>query len=242
MVQLADIVTGNIPKKAMLRLVPVIVAIMAGALFVSNLLFPTVYDWRYMVISDLMSQTDNPLGYIIASLGMSIAGILMIPFLGYYQRRYGKICRGTAGVGTAFLLVGIIGLVSMVTIGQILTGVDRLHEILGAVSFLGIVFAGMFYNCPILKDRKKGFKQFNMRLVNSAYLVLWTPVVGMALSAGLLEIIPNDWGWVGIEWIAEGAPVILSFALWEWLLLVSIMIFLVLFVYLTPDDVKPVPR
>nr|MDO8118966.1 hypothetical protein [Candidatus Sigynarchaeota archaeon] len=242
MVKLGDIFSGNIPKKTMLRLVPVIVAIMIGTLFISNLVFPTVYDWRYMVISDLMSQTDNPQGYIIASLGMSIAGILMIPFLGYYQSRYGKICRGTAGVGTAFLLIGIIGLISMVTIGQILTGVNRLHEILGAVSFLGIVFSGIFYNCPILKDKKKGFKQFDMRLVNIAYVILWIPVVGMASSAGLLEIIPNDWGWVGIEWIAEGAPVILSFALWEWLLLVSIMVFLIMLVYLTPDEVKPVPR
>ena len=81
-----------------------------------------------------------------------------------------------------------------------------------------------------------------MRLVNIAYVILWIPVVGMASSAGLLEIIPNDWGWVGIEWIAEGAPVILSFALWEWLLLVSIMVFLIMLVYLTPDEVKPVPR
>jgi hypothetical protein len=44
-------------------------------------------DWRYRMISDLISPRNNPEFHWIPSLGITIAGLLLIPFIGYIHRR-----------------------------------------------------------------------------------------------------------------------------------------------------------
>jgi hypothetical protein len=53
-----------------------------------------------------------------------------------------------------------------------------------------------------------------------------------------LEIVDNDWGWVGIDWIEKGAPVLASFALWEWMLFVFLMVYIVLLISMSPEKIE----
>ena len=222
------------------KLNPLIIAVLSIPIFIANLVFPTAYDWRYMVLSALSSPNDNPQVYLLPSIGMTIAGVLMIPFLGYYQKRLGKICRGSTGVGTFFMLVAIFGMISVSTISQAVTGVKALHEILAVLGFLGVILAGSFYGCPILKDRVKGARQFDMRLYWSGMLLLWLPIIGLIVSSLYIAIIKPPWGYTGIQWITSyQVPAVMSLAFWEWLMFIGIILFIVLLAIMVPENVQP---
>ncbi|HME56327.1 MAG TPA: hypothetical protein VKM55_29275 [Candidatus Lokiarchaeia archaeon] len=234
---------GTITKKTMLtRLIPLILAILGVTIFIANFVFPTAYDWRYMVLSALSEPGDNPAGYLFPTIGMTIAGLLMIPFPGYYQKKLGKICRGSTGVGSFFMIVAIVGMIGLSTISLVVTGIKNFHEILAGLAFIGIIFAGSFYGCPIIKDNAKGAKQFNMRLFRISMIVMWSPVVGMAASALYIAIVNPPWSWTGFSWIAMGVPPWMSFAFWEWLLFVAVLAFVVMLAIMVPENVTPFER
>ena len=45
-------------------------------------MFPQNYDWRYRVISNLLSPRDNPLHHWLPACGIAFAAMLMLPFAG----------------------------------------------------------------------------------------------------------------------------------------------------------------
>ncbi|MBN2154347.1 MAG: hypothetical protein JW839_23025 [Candidatus Lokiarchaeota archaeon] len=250
---------GTFSRNTMLtRLVPLILAVMLVTLFIAALMFPTAYDWRYLVISALLSTEDNPFWNAFPALGMTVGGVLMIGFLGYYQKRLGKICRGTAGVGTAFVLVAIIGLIGVGTVGQagelipefhaILedAGLEKLHEYLAALGFLGVVFAAIFYSCPVLKDRFQGAKQFNMRTFLAGLVPILVGVAGLALSSLFNALVdwPEAMGNPANPAIEDAGkyPAWISFAFWEWILFVGVVVYIVLLAVLVPESVIPFER
>ncbi len=251
---IARFFNGTFSKKTMLtRFVPLIIAVLLGTLFVANLMFPTAYDWRFLVISALLSTEDNPGWSALPAIGMTVAGILMIGFLGYYQKKLGKVCRGSAGVGTAFMLIGIIGLIGVGTVGQaaelipefhaflVANKIPKLHEYLAALGFLGVVFAAIFYGCPILKDHAKGAKQFNMRQFWAGMLPLLVAVAGLALSSLFNALVYSGEGNPGNPDItdADKYSALISFAFWEWILFVGVAVYIVSLAILVPEEVKP---
>nr|MDO8083165.1 hypothetical protein [Candidatus Sigynarchaeum springense] len=247
---------GTFSRKTLLtRLIPLILAVLLITLFVAGLMFPTAYDWRYLVISALLSTGDNPFWSTFPAIGMTVGGVLMIGFLGYYQKKLGKICRGTTGVGTAFMLIAIIGLIGVGTIGQagelipefhaILDdiGLEKLHEYLAALGFLGVVFTAIFYSCPVLKDHFQGAKQFNMRTFLAGLVPILIGVVGLALSSLFTAL--TDWGGPlgnpANPDIADAGkyPAFISFAFWEWILFVGVVVYIVTLAILVPENVVP---
>ncbi|MHA1791355.1 MAG: hypothetical protein ACTSVI_01840 [Promethearchaeota archaeon] len=220
---------GDITKNELLTLViPFILLSLGVSLLIANLLFPTAYDWRYMVISSLLDRDDNPLGYMIPSIGMTLAGLGMIPMVGYFHKRLNVIAKGPARTGTLFLIISIIGLISIGTIGQAITSIHKFHELLALFAFLGLLLTAGFYWFPIRKDHRKGEGKINFKLVVIGGILIWIAFIGMIVSFAGVELIDNDWGWVGLDWIDKGAPVVFSFALWEWILFLSQMTYLVL--------------
>jgi len=59
---------------------------------------PQNYDWRYRVISNLLSPRDNPSHYWMAACGLALTGLLMLPFAGYLRRHLGVIAPRTANI------------------------------------------------------------------------------------------------------------------------------------------------
>lgn len=217
---------------------------MGISLLISGLLFPTVFDWRYMVISDLMSSTENSQGFLYASIGVAVCGILAIPLVGYLHRHLRVICRITTSVGTCFLILGIIGMLLVGLIYDAPGQPARLHEYLAAIAFLGLLFCFFFYGWPMIKDRMTRFhgrRQFNGRLMAISFGMLWFAFLGTAGGALYTELALKDLGWTGLNWIDAGAPVLASFALWEWIVLFSILTNLLLLVAMIPEKVEPLP-
>src|SRR5437667_11673491 len=54
-----------------------------GTLGLSAHMFPQNYDWRYRVISNLLSPRDNPGHYWLPACGIILAAVLMLPLAGY---------------------------------------------------------------------------------------------------------------------------------------------------------------
>jgi hypothetical protein len=70
-----------------------------GTLTLSASMSPQSYDWRYSVISHLLSPRDNPSHYRLAAGGLALTGLLMLPFAGYLRRQLGMIApRVAAGL------------------------------------------------------------------------------------------------------------------------------------------------
>src|SRR5207253_10938183 len=115
-----------------------------GTLTASAWMFPQNYDWRYRVISNLLSPRDNPSHYWMAASGVALAGLLMLPFAGYLQRYLGVIAPCAANISAGTFTAGIIALIcARIVVPQHTHdafGVLRLHELPGAsaAGFLAI--------------------------------------------------------------------------------------------------------
>src|SRR5262245_66325118 len=72
-----------------------------GTLALSAAMFPENYDWRYRVISNLLSPRDNPNHYWLPACGMSVAALLMLP-LAEYLRRHLEIASPRAALLTSW--------------------------------------------------------------------------------------------------------------------------------------------
>ena len=115
-----------------------------GILTLSASMFPQNYDWRYRVISNLLSPRDNPDCYWIAAVGLGLSGVLMLPFAGYLGHSLRMVAPRMAKVTAAAFVLGIISLVCACVVFPQHThatlGIQRLHE------FLGHSSAGFFCN------------------------------------------------------------------------------------------------
>jgi hypothetical protein len=134
---------GDLTRKTMLFiLVPLILISYFGILGLAVWLYPESYDWRYISISKLLYPRNNPEFHYIASIGVALTGVLMIPFAGYIHRRLRRTAPAVATFGTLLFFGGCICL----TLAGLIAshpahGVSRLpklHEILARISVIGI--------------------------------------------------------------------------------------------------------
>jgi hypothetical protein len=80
---LLKFVSGNLERRTLLFiLVPLIFLAYFGTLILACFGFSGTYDWRYRVISSLISPWNNPALHWIPSAGIAGTGLLMIPFAG----------------------------------------------------------------------------------------------------------------------------------------------------------------
>ena len=121
-----------------------------GTLTLTASMFPQNYDWRYRVISNLLSPRDNPDWYWIAAVGLGLSGVLMLPFAGYLGHSLGRVAPRMAKVTAAAFVLGIITLICACVVFPQHThatlGIQRLHEFLGH-SFAGFFAFGMLCGC-----------------------------------------------------------------------------------------------
>src|ERR1700757_4102524 len=97
-----------------------------GTLTVSAWMFPHNYDWRYRVISNLLSPRDNPNHYWLAASGLALAGLLMLPFAVHLHRRLGGIAPLAARITAWSFAAGIVALICACFVVP-----QHTHEVLG---------------------------------------------------------------------------------------------------------------
>jgi hypothetical protein len=119
-----------------------------GTLTLSASMSRRRYDWRYSVISHLLSPRDNPSHYRLAAGGLALTGLLMLPFAGYLRRQLGMIAPRVALVCSGSFLAGIVALICACFVVPQHTHdvlrIRRLHELLGrsAAGFLALAMIG----------------------------------------------------------------------------------------------------
>jgi hypothetical protein len=103
-----------------------------GSLGVAAHYDPVQYDWRYRVISTLLSPCDNPAFYRVLSLGVAGTRLVLFPCIGYLHRRVRVVSPWGARVAVVALVGGSLALILAGLIvpqhAQPVLGVKRLHE------------------------------------------------------------------------------------------------------------------
>ncbi len=211
-------------------LFPLLMAISILGLGLSVSKYPTTYDWMYTVISSLISPRDNPDGYRYLALSFVCSAIGLGAYGVFIKRHTAKLHPGFARLGLIALNVGALGL--------FLTGIERAfsflspsypktHELLAFVAFLGLNFAVIFLWSSTLSLRRTSKGRWGAVLAT-------LPLAGAALSQAYLYWGTSRRGWVGPSWRAEGVPLYLSFAFWQWLVFAAIFIYLYLLLWILP--------
>jgi hypothetical protein len=141
---LIDFCSGRLKQRTLGRVfIPLIVASYFGSLMLAIRLFPGPFDWRTRSMSKLLYPENNPRFHAIGSVGIAIAGLLMIPFAGYIGRRLRVVARLATGIGALVFGAGAISLI----FGAVIV-VQPYHEVFArtAGSCLGLGLLA-FYWC-----------------------------------------------------------------------------------------------
>jgi len=121
-----------------------------GTLGLSAWMFPQNYDWRYRVISNLLSPRNNPLHHWLPACGIAFAAMLMLPFARYLRRSLEIASPRAARVTSGAFAAGIIALICACFVVpqhvHDVLGIRRFHEFLArsAAAFIAI---GMLTAC-----------------------------------------------------------------------------------------------
>jgi hypothetical protein len=230
---LRKFVSGNLERKTLLFvLVPLIFLAYFGTLAFACFWFPGTYDWRYRVISSLISPWNNPEFHWIPSAGIAGTGLLMIPFAGYIKRRVRVASRLGANIGAFAFGNGVIWLILAALIvsqhHHANSMLPRLHEMCARTSALGLG-TGMFVFCscaikgyfiPVI-----GNKTFNLQLLVSWILMTLPPIL-VALSECLLLATYAHFTWSTAVYHALKNSVAWHLAFWEWVGSATVFLFL----------------
>ncbi len=220
------------------RLLPILLGLFFGGIFLSNLWYPTAYDWRYLTISELMNPILNPDGRYFLSTALILCGILLVPVAGYLYRKLRVICLKTAKAGKLFMLMGTVGLVFLGIIPDT-DELDPYHQAAAATVACGFIFS---FLCIFLITRKKKQKeQFNQQFLFTGKTIIWFAIIGMLLSQTIRMVLQGDVSYTGIAWMTLGLPSILSIALWEWEFFLSFVVVIGLILLAIPDAVERHP-
>ena len=207
-----------------------------GTLGLSAQMFPKNYDWRYRVISNLLSPRDNPSHYWLPACGIIVAAVLMLPFAGYLHRNLEIASPRAARVSAAALIAGIFSLISACLVVpqhvHDVLGIRRLHELI-ARSAAGFMAIGMLAACWCAW---KGFRKnlLQKRLFWTWSLVTLPPLTGIFLSECLLVLTRLHPAWaMPIRSVLRNS-VFWHLGFWEWSGSAAVFVFFCAAVFLIP--------
>jgi hypothetical protein len=207
-----------------------------GTLGLSALMFPKNYDWRYRVISNLLSPRDNPEHYWLPACGIIVAAVLMLPFAGYLRRGLEIASPCAARVSAAALIAGIFSLIcACLVVPQHVhdvLGIRRLHEFI-ARSAAGFIAVGMLSACWC------AWKGFSKNLLHGRLFWTWSlvtllPLAGIFLSECLLVLARLHPAWAMPIRTALRNSVFWHLGFWEWSGSAAVFVFLCAAVFLIP--------
>ena len=210
-----------------------------GTLTVSAWMFPHDYDWRYRVISNLLSPRDNPNHYWLAASGLVLTGLLMLPFAGYFRRSLAVVGPRSANLCATTFTLGIIALICACFVVPQHThevlGVRRLHELLGR-SAAGFLAIGMLCCCWSAWKGRGLFPQPLFWIWSSVTLL---PLIGIFFSESLLVLTRLKLSWAIPIRSALRHSMFWHLGFWEWTGAVAVFVFLCAAVFLTPPRISP---
>jgi len=205
-----------------------------GGVWLAAHRFPGEYDWRYMVISRLLSPHGNPHGYWVIALGTSLSGLIQIPLPGFFYERLRAISPWGARLGWVFM---VLGLAAMILVGITRsTFSDKAHGVLGWTVFIALVLSVMVNTSLVVKQGLSHAAPKDRTMcwswISLTVLAL-IPMVGTGLSQLYLYLFARGLGQTRVVWQNRGVPFVFSLAFWEWLTCIFLIVYLMLLIGLT---------
>lgn len=176
--------------------------------------YPGGFDWVYTVISALASKKHNPLGCFWFAGALSIAMVLLWPYVTSLQTRFSTSTLATGfaiGALRTGLVCGALLGAEKLLIHDLSNWVYKAHEILALLTFAGL-YVGILCLLVLAMLRRR---------IYSVHVILVAgPLMAIGMTQFWLYIDQRNLGWVDISWREMGIPFWLSFAFWQWLALV----------------------
>ena len=212
-----------------------------GTLALTARMFPQNYDWRYRVISNLLSPRDNPAHHWLAACGVALTALLMLPFAGYLRRNLAIASPRAAWLSGVGFIAGIVALICACVVApqhrHDVLGIRRLHELLGR-SAAGFLAIGMLSACwSAWKGRTRGRLMAPLFWTWSCVTLL--PLAGIFFSEGLLQLTRLKPSWTAPIRNTLRHSVFWHLGFWEWTGAAAVFVFLcaaVLLMREQPDE------
>jgi len=241
----------EIPGKSFLHRISCAVAPLGVLAFWVGMLmaarrYPSEYDWRYMPVSNLLSPSRNPAGYLWASAGIVLCSLGGLFWAAILARRGKHEGAGGTLSGIRALQFGNFSMLCAALLPRWLNRIEKGHEILAVLAFVGLLFGMislMFQS--ILRTITRRMRRFSGH-ARSYAAILASAAVFPILLAGLIQayvryVFP-ELPWANIPWRARGAPAYLSFPFWEWVTCVVLSAYIAILSAATregPSHVNP---
>jgi hypothetical protein len=225
-------------KRVLLRVwLPSIAVCYFGTLTIAARLSAQPYNWRRKAISKLLYPGYDPTFHRVASFGVAVTGLLMLPCADYIRQRLRTVSPRLVDTGAVALGLGAIGLIlAGLIVSHPLHGTSafpRLHEMLArAAAFcLGAAIV-VLWTCAA-----KGYHSSPTRPSEWRWLLIsWSVVILPALSVVILRVAAGahlDWSNPLYQKLKERA--LWPLGLWEWLGSAAVFLFLLSAALFLPD-------
>jgi len=183
--------------------------------------YPSEYDWRFITISRLGYADRNPDGYRWAWGGLMLCGLGGLCWTAVLLRDWRRHGTGRRPVGMWALVLGYVCMVGCASLPGGFPLLPRGHDFLAVTAFFGVCIGIMQMTFQVtersLRQRTRSLllsPRFYAGLLAGLPL---SPILIAAVTQAYISHARPDLPWVGLEWRVLGAPVYLSFALWQWI-------------------------
>ncbi len=192
-----------------------------GGMLMAARRYPSEYDWRYMTLSNLISPSDNPTGYLWGAAGIVLCSLCGLFWTAVLARRWRHECYGIRLNGIRALQFGYFCLVCAAVLPRRLLRIQKGHEILAVLAFAGLLIGMvrlMFQAVErILLRQLRRFSGHARLYAAILASVAVFPIVLAGLAQAYIHYVLPELPWVNLSWRDRGVPAYLSFAFWEWI-------------------------
>jgi hypothetical protein len=207
-----------------------------GTLTIAAWMSSQPYDWRYKAMSKLLYPAYDPSFHYVASLGVALTGILILPFAGYIRRELSCVSVKGANVGSCTLALGAIslmltGLIVSHPVHRI-SAFPWLHEALARLAACALA-AGIvvLWTCAAKGYHSNRNPQWRWLLVSWSMLTLPAVAIGVMRAAVGARL---DWQNPIYQELSNRALWHLGF--WEWLGSAAVFLFLLCALLFLPES------
>lgn len=180
--------------------------------------YPGGFDWVYTVVSALASQKHNPAGSSWFAGSLSMAMVLIWPYVSALQSSLSSTmpaARFAIGALRTGLVCGALLGAEKLFIHDLSKLVYKAHEILALLAFSGLYIGILALLVQAMLRR---------RMYTVHVILVAGPLVAIGITQFYLYIDQRNLGWVDVSWRAMGIPFWLSFAFWQWLAVVFLWV------------------
>ena len=191
-----------------------------GGILMAARRYPGEFDWRYMTLSTLISPRRDGPGYLWAAGGVVLSSLCALGWAVMLARRGRRGPEAGQLRGLWLLKWGSICMACSVLLPWRLPRLPKEHEILTLLAFtalcLGMIRLALQTAERVLRPGGKTRRRAGLYGTALAGVAVFPIFVAGLAEAYVYYVLPGL-HWVSLSWRAEGIPMYLSFAFWEWI-------------------------